>query len=270
MKDPKEQKIVVLTELIDSEKNIILHGIKLAGIFQKELCLFYNFKKGKSNYLHVDEALSGYKAIIRKDIPNLPISTLILDGKLDKLVDRLADDYEAVLVLAPGSLYEKLAKAVRKSSIPFLFIDKKSDTILNYKKVTAPIDLRKENSDVSLWCSYFGRFNRSEIVVAVAKDKEKSNIRQITKNILNMKKLLEKFQVPHKIYKGTKNSFAIQYEALGIAKKNQSELFIMLGSSFVTPVDLLLGLPEEKVLKKCGNLPVMIINPRKDMYILCD
>jgi hypothetical protein len=33
---------------------------------------------------------------------------------------------------------------------------------------------------------------------------------------------------------------------------------------------LLIGLPEKKLILKAGNLPVLMINPRKDSCVLCD
>lgn len=226
--------------------------------------------ENQSNYLRADDALFGYKSILKKDIPQLPVSILILEGTLDKLIDPLTDEYEAILVVASATSYKKLAKTVRESSIPFLFINNHSEVISTYKKIIIPIDLRRENSDVALWCSYFGRFNYSEIIAIVATDKGKDNIKRITKNILGLKKLLSKFKIPHKIYKGKKNSFGIQHEALDLAKTTQSDLYITLGSSLITPIDKLIGLPEAKVLRNAGDLPILIINPRKDMYILCD
>ena len=112
MKDPKEQKVVVLTELVNTDKNTILHGMKLAGIFNKELCLFHCLGKEKeANFLRADEALQGYKAILKKDIPQLKVSSLILEGSLRKLVGKLADEYEAVLVVASASSYKKKGKS---------------------------------------------------------------------------------------------------------------------------------------------------------------
>ena len=62
----------------------------------------------------------------------------------------------------------------------------------------------------------------------------------------------------------------MQYEALDYALDMKSDVYITLGSSLITPIDKLIGLPEAKILKRAGEIPVLIINPRKDMYILCD
>jgi len=35
-------------------------------------------------------------------------------------------------------------------------------------------------------------------------------------------------------------------------------------------LDLLIGLPEKKIVRNAGHLPVMLINPRKDICMMCD
>jgi hypothetical protein len=82
--------------------------------------------------------------------------------------------------------------------------------------------------------------------------------------------LFQKFKIEHKIYKGAKSSLQNAFEALDLALTSDCDLLVILGSSVITPLDRLIGLPEKKIIKKAGNLPVLLINPRKDNYILCD
>jgi len=133
-----------------------------------------------------------------------------------------------------------------------------------------PVDIRKENSDAALWCSWFGRFNKSEVVVIGANDKDREMQKMVGHNILLAKKLFNKFQIRHKVYKGIKSSLGNAFEALELAKSSESDLLVILGSSTITPLDWLIGLPERKIIKQAEQLPVLFINPRRDNYILCD
>jgi hypothetical protein len=60
------------------------------------------------------------------------------------------------------------------------------------------------------------------------------------------------------------------FEALEFALSENADLLILLGSSVITPLDWLIGLPERKIIRNAGNLPVLLVNPRRDNYILCD
>jgi hypothetical protein len=271
MTKKKNQKIIVLLCLNSSDKTLILNGIKIASIFQKELCLVYNYsRREKKKQGLFKEQLYEYTLLIKKDLPKLKISTLLLSEKRANLSEKLSDDYEAILVIASSLKFSIHSKSVTESAIPFLFVNDNENMVSEFKNLILPLDLRKESSESALWSSYFGRFNNSEIVVVAANDKGKDAKQQLAKNAFLSKKLFQKFKINYKIFLGTKSSFGNTFEALDLALSSKSDLLVILGSSTITPLDLLIGLPERKIIKKAGDLPILIINPRRDNYILCD
>jgi hypothetical protein len=271
MSENKEQKIVVLLSLADTDKNLILNGIRIATIFNKELCLCYNHsKKEKKEKDALRNKISSYLNPVKNELPGLRISTLLLSESSTNLPEKLADDFEAIFIISGSSEFSKYANSVKESPVPFLFVNEKSEKYSEFKKLILPIDLRKENADSALWCSYFGRFNSSAIVVVAANDKNKDELKQVTMNVAICKKLFQKFKIEHKIFRGTKSSLQNSFEALQLAQSSESDLLVILGSSTITPLDLLIGLPEKKIINRAENLPVLFINPRKDNYILCD
>lgn len=270
MTDSKEQKIVVFTELKDSDQNLIVHGLKLAAIFKKELCLLNNYKpKQKKQRDELKQKLQNYAAIIKQEVPEQKVSTLLLSESQTQLPDLLAEDYEGIIIVLNSLHFKDYITALAETSVPFLVVHPESK-IADYNHLVQPIDLRKEMSDSSLWCSYFGRFNNAEIVTIVANDKTKEAQNKVSKNAELTRRLYHKFKINHKLYKGSKSSLRNVFEALELALASDCNLLVILGSSSITPLDLLIGLPEKKIINRAGKLPVMVINPRKDNYILCD
>jgi hypothetical protein len=270
MSGTKEQKIAILIPLTTSDKTLILNGIKIASIFRKELCLVFHCKKRDTKKRAVFKQKSEeYLVTIKKEIPSLKTSKLIITGPVQEMPDLLADDFETILLIADAQRYSQLAKAVTESPVPFLFVDT-AKSPSGFKKIIQPLDLRKENTDSSLWCSWFGRFNGSEIISVAANDKDKDDLKQVAQNVVLAKKLFSKFNITHKIYKGRKSSLGNSFEALELAKSSGSDLFVVLGSSVITPLDRLIGLPEKKIIRQSEGLPVLLVNPRRDNYILCD
>jgi hypothetical protein len=97
MAESKQQKIIVFISLNDSDKNLILNGIRLATIFRKELCLCYNYtKKDKNQKEKIKQKLLDYTYPVKNEIPGLPVSTLLTREELTYLPEKLADDFEAV------------------------------------------------------------------------------------------------------------------------------------------------------------------------------
>lgn len=271
MAEAKHQKIVVLISFLNRDKTLIMNGIKLASIFKKELCLCYNYsKKEKLNKDELGEKLTAYLNPVKNELPGFKISSLLLSESLTHLPEKLSDDYEAILIIANSKDFKKYAKSVEESSVPFLFVNGEDEYVSDFKKLILPIDLRRENSDSVLWCSYFGRFNSSGIIVVAANDKNKDEQRQVSVNLALSKKLFGKFKIDYKFFRGTKSSMQNSFEALELALSSKSDLLVILGSSVITPLDLLIGLPEKKIINRAGILPVLVINSRKDNYILCD
>lgn len=270
MNETKEQKIAVLTTLTSSDKTLILNGIKIAAIFRKELCLvFHCKKKDPKNRAIFKQKSDEYLVTAKKELPALKSSKLIITGPVAEIPELLADDFETILLVADAENYSHLATAVTESPVPFLFIDTENK-LSDFKKIVQPLDLRKENTDSSLWCSWFGRFNGSEIISVAANDRDKDDLKQVAQNVLLAKKLFNKFSITHKVYKGRKSSLGNSFEALDLAKSSGSDLFVVLGSSVITPLDRLIGLPEKKIIRQAKGLPVLLVNPRRENYILCD
>lgn len=270
MSTTQEQKIIVLTALQADDNGLIQHGIKLAHIFKKELCLVHNLPKRNQKLMaRAKEKLHAYAELIKKEIPDLRISTLLLSERKSSLPDVLAENHEGIILLVNSANFKKYTGLLSESPIPVLFVHPQS-SIFEYNRLVQPLDMRTENSDSSLWCSYFGRFNSAEIVVVAANDQTEEGKNNVARNVVLSRKLYEKFNILHKIYKGSKSSFKNSFEALEHALASDCNLFVMLGSSAITPLDYLVGLPERKIISHAGKLPVMVINPRRDNYILCD
>jgi hypothetical protein len=260
-----EQKIIIFVEFSAPDKTLIYHGLKLAQIFQKQLCLFYNIpRKQKKHYLQYKEQLNTYVNELR----DINVSSLLLSSSFKQLPLLLTEEYEGILFVA-NALNKRYLSLIPDCTVPVLFIHPDSQ-VIDYNRLIQPVDIRKEIGDTTLWCSYFGRSNDASIVSLVANDKTRENRYNIQKNIENCKNIYDKFKIHHKLFKGKKNSLGNAFEALETALSSDCNLLVILGSSSITPLDLLIGLPEKKIIKKAGKLPIMVINPQRDNYILCD
>lgn len=270
MAEKKNQKIVILSSYIEEEQNLIQHGFQLAQNFKKDLLIIqHQNRKTKKNNPVVENALNKIVEHGKRNYPTLNISTCTIEIKNDELPEVLADDYEAILVVASGLKYKYYASAVTNSPIPFLFVHP-ALTEVSYTNIVFPLDLRKENADSTLWSSWFGRFCNSKIAVVVANDKDSDSKKQVHHNLLFAKKLFNQANIVYKLFKGKRSSLFNSYEASEYAITSNANLLILLGSSTITPLDWLIGLPERKIIRNAGKMAVLLVNPRRDNYVLCD
>ncbi len=263
------QKITVLLTLNQSDTNLMLAGIRLAVSFNKELKLLYlayNNKKEYKALIHLEK----YALIISGKVPELKVSFSILQNPGKNFARIISDEMETIILVAGSSRFKELSGHLRKSPVPYLFIDENRPFESGFEKVIIPVDMRQQNKDSLLWAVFFGRNNHSEIIAIGANDKSREARHEVARHMNALKKFLTKTNVSHKIYKGSRGSLSIQREALERAIQLNSDLIIVLGSSFITWIDRLIGLPEGKIINMAGKLPVLLVNPRRETYLVCD
>lgn len=269
MTKPELQKIVIYLSLNKTDTNLMMAGIQLAAAFQKELRLLYltdsNGMKEKAGI-----EMARYSDTISKNVPGLHVTCAVINHPGRHFTRVLADEMEAIVLVAGFSHFKELAKPLRSSPIPFLFVNENEPFTSSFRKVIVPVDMRRQNKDSLLWSVFFGRNNDSEIIAIGANDRSKDSQKAVAAHLRSLKKLLTKSNVTHSIYKGSRGSLSIQREVLETSGQLNADLMILLGSSYVTWLDLLIGLPEEKIIRKAGNLPVLVVNPRRETYLVCD
>jgi hypothetical protein len=103
-----------------------------------------------------------------------------------------------------------------------------------------------------------------------AKDKDPDQDKTLKSNLSFIQKFFSNLNVRHRIIDGKSSSWGIFNETLANASAWNGDVMSFAGSTYISFLDLIIGLPEEKIVRKAGNLPILIINPRKDVCILCD
>lgn len=260
---------MVICDFSERMKEVVVHGVRMAGVLRKELCLTAIWKD-KAQKMLLQEKLIQTSKSLKGNLPDMEISWLLLQKSLLNNMQKLVDDYEAVLVVLHQVDISWSLKAFRESSIAFLFVNGEMPRFLSYKNVLVPIDFRKASKETSLWASYFGRFNKSQVQLIYARETERDQAEKLMRNLNFFQKFLSSLNVSYHLVAGKSSSWGIWNEAVANADQLNGDVLIFSGSSAISLIDLLIGLPEKKIIRKAGYLPILMINPRKDICVLCD
>lgn len=269
MTEVNQQKIIVLCDFSDRMPEVIVHGVRMADVLKKELCLTSFWRKKEERRL-LQERLYESAKRLKSTFPMLNISWLLLEKSLKDNILKLIDEFEAVLCVLHQTDVKWVLPAFRQSSIAFLFVNGDVPRFLNYKDVLVPIDFRKASKDTSLWASYFGRFNKAQISLLYAYETEPERAEKLNRNVNFFRKFLSSLNITYRNEAGKSTSWGIYEEAILRLDEFGSDVLIISGSSNITLLDHIIGLPEKKLLKMAGNLSVLMINPQKDICVLCD
>lgn len=263
----EDQRILVWCNYTLNLKNSILDAVYLAIKLEKEVCLFcnYTFEKDKQVFYN---RIGAYAKTIKKDIPDIDVSTLLLKGKLAQLMPELGEKYNAILLVSNRKFNRTLLKAFYRSNFPFFFPMNIKVNSSKFKKIIIPIDFRNNTKDSTLWGSYLGRFNQSEIVLHSANDPQDSEYRNNVNDIVAfVKKFYGQFFYNFWFQQGKSESRKIHIETINLSA--DFDLCIFTGSLKVSAIDWIIG-PFEKRIVKTTKTPVLVINPQKEMYVLCN
>ena len=247
------QKVVVVCDFSERMKEVIVHGVRMASILRKELCLAALWKD-KAQKVEQQEKLFQTLKKLKANLPDMDISWLLLRKSLHDNMEKLVDDYEAVLVVLHQTDIKWALKAFRLSSIAFLFVNGEVPRYLSYKNVLVPIDFRKASKETSLWASYFGRFNKSQVQLIYAHETDPDQANKLMRNLNFFKKFLSSMNVSFQLVAGKSSSWGIWNEAISKADQWEGDVVIFSGSSTISLIDLIIGLPEKKIIKKAGEI----------------
>ncbi|MDR3327645.1 MAG: universal stress protein [Prevotellaceae bacterium] len=168
-----------------------------------------------------------------------------------------------IIELCKNSDIQSFLNICRNLRIPYLFI--KPNTDFDVKRVALPITFLIEDKEKAPFASALGRFCGSKIVICAPKDYG-SKARE---NINACKTLFNSFLLSYDEKQCRKGSFGVEKEAVSDAKKESCSLVIVSASREYGLDDIIFGSKEKRILKTAG-VPVLLINPRADLYALCD
>jgi nucleotide-binding universal stress UspA family protein len=168
-----------------------------------------------------------------------------------------------IITLLDRKEIQKYLNICRELRIPYLFVF--SDSNFNVEKAALPITFLIEDREKAPFASALGRFCNSEIAIYAPKDYG-SKARE---NINAAKTLFNSFSLNYTEKQGKKDSFGIEKEAVAEAKNSGCSLVIISASREYGLDDVIFGSKEKKILKT-AEVPVLLINPRADLYTLCD
>lgn len=154
-------------------------------------------------------------------------------------------------------------KVCRNIRVPYIFVNKSHN--VSFETIGVPVTFLVEEKEKGPFASAFGRLCRSRILLFEPKDYGS----KAQKNCDDICRLMSKFEFTYERVKVKKDSFKIEKYIMKRSAFYDIDLLIVSASRSYGLDDLILGPKEQHIIKK-SMVPVMLINPRGDLYALCD
>jgi hypothetical protein len=249
----KPTKIMVLSDPSDYGKNAIEHGKLLCQIFQSDLEIKYPERQffNDSYYLLAEETNT----------------ILVVIGVEDKKTLSSKSD------IKPLFSTKRAISFIRGSRVPVLVVGNKPPQTESYKNVVLPIDVDRQAKEKAMWASYFIRFYakiqvNGKIHVIYNQHKEQVVARKVANNIEFVEKLYRNLELQYELHPLTE-TLQIDQKSIELAPKFDATLSVIMMTKFYSLIDILFGSKESQIIGKSDHFPVLCINERDDLYVLC-
>ncbi len=255
--------ILCAIQTLENAQNLLLSAWELSRKFNKKFAVILHAMDYSNTVCSQEQMISFLQTL------HITADYIDFQGKIINNFLHVCEENEVsflVIELTKESSGEIkfLLNTTRQLRIPYLFY-KKSFNLLNFNKILLPVSFLVEELEKAQFASAFGRFFGSEISLLLAKDYG-------SKALVNSQKIvsvLDKFNLKASILKAKKDSFKINQEAILVAEKEHYNLLIVSASREYGLDDLIFGSMEQRLIKK-STIPILLINPRADLYVLCD
>jgi len=158
----------------------------------------------------------------------------------------------------------------REERRPYVFVTN-TMTIKPLRRLLVPVSMLEEETYKAEICTYLARKTGAHIILLQANDYGSHARQNVNRIVTHIKAVAEKSgeNISYEVCIARKDSFKLIQEAAERQRDFQHDLLILTASRDYGLDDILFGPPERKAIQK-ALVPVMLINPREDLFSLCD
>jgi nucleotide-binding universal stress UspA family protein len=279
MKDKKVQNILVYTDFTEVGEKSLQWAIFLAKKFKRRLQIIHVINENSYNYFsrsdtlfEVKEALAAFCESIKTD-HFVDCEYYVDEGCTCTIINSTAERLDAFLIVLgthgkndPQFLSGSSAvKIIRKSRIPYFVVQKNSPVPDDKKHVVMSLDYRKETKEKTGWVTYFAKNLKTGIDLIYYENPQDS----LKANIKFCKNFFDKYNLSYTDYPRERTRSSIDKKALQYADNNDSLCMCILTTKEENLITRIFGFPEESIISNSAGIPVLCINPKKDLYVPC-
>lgn len=291
-KQKKDQFIIAYIADLEHAETVISHAAFFAKRLKKGLILLH-ISDQRYTKVTPDEA---EKELMRLrsslDGQDLHVTYAALSGDTKQVLSSLPTLMNAVLVVAQVSAKARWKSPMNRRNVlrnfadcraAFLTVQKElvngvmgershdGDSNGNpYDDVAMVVDFKKESKDKFIWSSYFPRFVGSRMHVLYLDYKDQFLHSKWYANMQQIHKLYTGLEVsfqPHII--NSKSTFP-DTESLRFANEHGYGMLICVTTKERDTLEFFIGTQELRTITNKYRIPILFLNPREDLYVMCD
>lgn len=158
----------------------------------------------------------------------------------------------------------------REERRPYVFVTP-TMTLKPLRRLLVPVTMLEEETYKAEICTYLARKTGAHIILLQANDYGSHARQNVNRIVTHIKAVSERSgeNISYEVVIAKKDSFGLIREAAERQRDFRHDLLILTASREYGLDDVLFGPPERHAIQR-ALVPVMLVNPREDLFSLCD
>lgn len=274
MEEKKKTNIIVLTDFTVFGNSAVRYAATLAIVFKSSLIVVHRFGFRSTSLSQAVEneefrqIIAEYSDKIDISVSNYPF--------LPHLLHHYAERHNAIMYVIGVSRKQgetffnrrRALKFIAPSRLPVMTVGAASPTDPQWLNVMTTLDIYRQEKEKALWSGYFNRYGGATVHVLhttykdeFLREKLRDNLEFTDKLYGNLEIQAEKHEIPKA---GDLDAYALRHAA-----DYHGCLLVVMTTTYKTIIDILFGTREKHLIANRFDIPILCLNERDDLYVLC-
>lgn len=274
MEGKKKTNIIALTDFSEYGLSAVRHAATLARLFQSSLTILPNFSF-RRNFIKKHPPKE-FDMLLEEFAPSLEIK-VDEEHYFPNQLHHFADQTNTIMyVIAVGRRKKdtffncrNAMRFIKPSRLPVMTVGKEPPRDEKWLNVLLTIDPDRQSKEKSLWAGYFCRFGGATIHLLHTVYKEAVLNDKLEDGKEFIDKLYQNLEITSEAHEITPHTDDLEAYALRHTSDYDASLLVVMTTKYHTWVDALFGPREQQWIANPAHFPVLCINERDDLYVLC-
>lgn len=274
MDEKKKTNIIALTDFTEYGNSAVRHAATLALVFKSSLTVVHRFGFRATSISQPAEN-EEFRQIVAEfsDRVNITVSNYPF---LPHLLHHFAERNNAIMYVIGVSRKNgetffnrrRALKFIAPSRLPVMTVGATGPIDTQWLNVLTTLDINRQEKEKSLWSGYFNRYGGATVHVLHTTYKDEFLREKLRDNLEFTDKLYQNLDIQAEKHEIAKANDLDSY-ALSHAADYNGSLLVIMTTSYKTIIDLLFGVKEKYLIANKFSIPILCINERDDLYVLC-
>ncbi len=275
MERKKNTSLIVLTDHTAYGDSAVRHGASLAVFFEAALIVISRFSFFTKNNPKPAESQE-FRNILSEYEGKLKIT--VSDESFNPTqLHHFADRSNSIMFVIgvsrkSGETFFNRRRAIRlikPSRLPVLAVGKEPPRDEHWQHVMISVGVQRREKEKALWAGYFNRFGGATVHLLHTVYKDEFLKINLAENLAFIDKLYNNLEIKSLKHEIRPRTDDLDNYAIAHAEHFNGSLLVVMTTTFKTFIDLIFGTREKHLIANKSSLPVLCINERDDLYVLC-